>query len=598
MALAIAPAILARMGVKTEWDLSRLYYKSLRDPRILKDIRKGDRAIDAFVAKYSKDKSWLTNPKALAKALGDYERLSVLAKSSPLYYCGYRKSLNASDKEAEAFMSKWDDHFAKRGNKLLFFGLELGRVPAAGQKKLLAAKELRPLTYWLTKLFETAKHNLTEPEEKILSLLSDVSFSRWVQAVDNILDTKKITFKGKEMPLNEGLERVRTLPKKDRHALHSIAMAALKDASPMAESEINAIVARKKITDELRGFKEPYDATILGYENDRQSVLNLVRTVTKHFPLAQRFYKVKARMLRENVLTYADRSVPVGKVTKKIPFAQAAEAVHDAFRALHPRYAEIFDKLLADGRVDVYPKAGKTSGAYCSSGIGEPTMVLLNHVEDAHSLLTLAHEMGHAIHAQRSKGQRPLYEGHTISTAEVASTFFEQATFDALVAKLSDKERLVAMHDKLQDDVASIFRQITFFNFEVDLHKGVRAKGMLTKDQMAALLNKHTGAYMGPAVKLAPEDGYHFVTVGHFRRFFYVYSYAFGQLVSRALYERVKKDPTFIDKVDAFLCAGGSQSPEEIFKKCGLNLYKPDVFVEGLRGIEKDIKDLEKAVAK
>lgn len=586
------------MKIKDSWDLKKHYYSSLKDPRILKDIGRGDRAVDAFVAKYSKNKSWLKEPKALAQALESYEQLSVQCSSSPLYYANYRKETNAEDKEAEAFLSKWDDHFTKRGNKLLFFELELGTIPAAMQKKFLASKKLVPFKYWLTKLFETAKHNLTEPEEKLLSLLSDVSFGRWIQAVDNILNTQQVTFKSKTIPLNEAMVRINTLPKKDRHALHKVAMEALKASSPMAESEINAIVTRKKITDELRGFKEPYDATILGYENDRASVLNLVKTVTEHFPIAQRFYKVKAKMLKEKALTYADRSVPVGKVEKKIPFKEAAQAVHNAFHALHPRYAEIFDRLLANGQVDIYPKKGKTSGAYCSSGVGEPTMILLNHVENARSLMTLAHEMGHAMHAERSRGQRPMYEGHTISVAEVASTFFEQAAFDALAAKLSGKERVIAMHDKLQDDVSTVFRQIAFFNFEVDLHRGVREKGLLTKEQIAALLNTHTGRYMGPAVKLAPEDGYFFVTVSHFRRFFYVYSYAFGQLVSRALYERVKKDPKFIEKVDAFLCAGGSDSPEGIFAKCGLNLYKPDTFIEGLRGIESDLKELEKAVAK
>jgi oligoendopeptidase F len=486
------------MKVKTNWDLERLYYKSLKDPRIARDIAKGDKAVDAFVAKYSKNKKWQADPKALAKALNDYEQLSILCPASPLYYANYRKELNAKDKEAEAFLNKWDSHFTKRGNKLLFFELELGRVPGAVQKKFLAAKELMPLKYWLTKLFETAKHNLSEPEEKILSLLSDVSFGRWIQAVDNILNTRTVTFKGKDMPLNEAAVRVRTLPKADRRALHSVVMQSYKDISPMAESEINAIVSRKKITDELRGFKEPYDATILGYENDRASVLNLISTVTKHYHLSQRFFKVKARMLGEKTITYADRAVRAGKVTKKISFAEAAKAVHDTFHKLHPRYAEIFDKLLAQGRADVFPKDGKTSGAYCSSSTGEPTMLLLNHVEDAHSLLTLAHEMGHAIHAERSKVQRPMYEGHTISTAEVASTFFEQAAFDSLLQKLSPKERVVAMEEKLEGDIATIFRQIAFFNFEVDLHKGIRQKGMLTKEEIAALLNAHTGRYMGP----------------------------------------------------------------------------------------------------
>lgn len=585
------------MKIKDSWDLKGHYYASLKDPRIARDIEKGDKAIDAFVKKYSKNKKWLEEPKVLAQALNDYEQLSVLCSASPLYYANYRKELNAKDKEAEAFLNKWDDHFTKRGNKLLFFELELGKVSAAKQKQFLAAKELQPLRYWLERLFMTAKHTLSEPEERILSLLSDVSSGRWVQAVDNILNTRFVTFKGKSMPLNEAAVRIRTLPKNDRRALHSVVMQAYKDAAPMAESEMNAIVTRKKITDELRGYKEPYDATILGYENDRDSVINLVKTVTAHYPLAQRFFKIKAKMLGEKTITYADRAVRVGKVTKKIPFDEAAKAVRDTFYTLHPRYAEIFEALLAKGQVDVYPKEGKTSGAYCASGVGEPTMLLLNHVEDAHSLLTLAHEMGHAVHAERSKSQRVVYQGHTISVAEVASTFFEQAAFDALLQKLSPKERVTAMEEKIEGDVATIFRQIAFFNFEVDLHKGVREKGLLTKEEIAALLNTHTGRYMGPAVTLAEEDGYFFVTVSHFRRFFYVYSYAFGQLVSRALYERVKKDPKFIDKVDAFLCAGGSMSPEDIFAQCGLNLYKPDIFIEGLKGIEEDIKELEKAIA-
>lgn len=584
------------MKTKTRWELERLYYKSLTDPRIATDIRAGDEAVDAFVRTYGRRKTWLTDPKALARALTDYERLSITSTSSPLYYANYRKELDANDKEAEAFMHKWSDHFAKRGNKLLFFELELGRVSAATQKRFLKAKDLQPFAYWLTKLFENAAHTLTEPEEKLMTLLSDVSYGRWLQAVDNLLNTRTIRYKGKTMPLAEAEVRIRTLPKKDRHALHRLVMEAYKDISPVAESEINAIVARKKITDELRGFKEPYDATILGYENDRHSVLTLVETVTKHFSLARRFYKAKARMLGEKTLTYADRAVPVGTVTRKIPFEEAVAAVRDAFAGLHPRYADIFDRLFKEGRVDVFPKPGKTGGAYCSSGVGEPTMILLNHVEDAHSLLTLAHEMGHAIHAERSKTQRPLYEGHTISTAEVASTFFEQAAFDALLQKLSPNERAIAMQDKLQGDVATVFRQIAFFNFEADLHNGVRKKGLLTKEEIAALLNKHTASYLGPAVRLEPLDGYFFVTVGHFRRFFYVYSYAFGQLISRALYEKVKKDPRFIDTVDQFLRAGGSMSPEQIFAACGLDLYRPDVFVEGLAGIKRDIAALEQAL--
>ncbi len=394
------------MQLKTTWELQRLFYKSLKDPRIQKDIKKGDQAIDTFVKKYAKNKKHLSNAAALNKALADYEALDLLCSPAPLYYANYRKELNAKDKEAEAFLNKMDEHYTKRGNKLLFFALELGKIPPATQKKMLAAKELNEWRYWLSKLFENAKHDLSEPEEKILSLLGDVSFGRWLQAVDNILNTKEVDWQGKKMPINEAMVKISTLPTKERHELHKLVMQGFKDTSQMAESEMNAIIMRKKITDELRGFTEPYDATILGYENDKKSVLALVDAVTKHFKIAQRFYVAKAKMMKLPELTYADRAAPVGKVEKKIPFAEAAKIVRDTFYNLHPRYAEIFERLLKNGQVDVYPKPGKTSGAYCSSSTDMPTMLLLNHIENAHSLLTLAHEMGHAIDSERSKIQR------------------------------------------------------------------------------------------------------------------------------------------------------------------------------------------------
>ncbi len=586
------------MKIQTKWDLQKLFYKSLTDPKLMRDVEAGERAVDVFVRTYSGDKQWLADPGELAKALTAYEALMLKSSSAPMLYATYRKELNSDDKAAEALANKLEEAFTKRGNKLLFFELELAKVPESVQKEFLMSRELEEFRYWLTRLFENAKHNLSEPEERLMSLLSDVSFGRWVQAVDNILNTMSVQWAGKAMPLNEAQEVMKKLPLVKRRALHKVIIAAYKSAAQMAESEINAIVARKKISDELRGFAEPYDATILGYENDRKSIMTLVEVVTKHFGIAKRFYRTKAAMLKQKKLTYADRSAPVGSVTKKIPFAEAVRIVKKTFDELDPAYGAIFERLVGSGQVDVYPKKGKTSGAYCSSTVGSPTLVLLNHVDDAHSLLTLAHEMGHAVHAEKSKTQRPLYEGHTISTAEVASTFFERAAFEALVATLPDKERAIALHDRAQDDVSTVFRQIACFNFEVELHNTIRAKGLLPKEGIAALMNKHMASYLGPAVALAPDDGYFFVAWGHIRRFFYVYSYAYGLLISRALLENVRKDPKFIKKVDAFLCAGGSASPEDIFAACGLNLYKPDVFIEGLKGIEKDVTELEKLIAK
>jgi oligoendopeptidase F len=125
------------------------------------------------------------------------------------------------------------------------------------------------------------------------------------------------------------------------------------------------------------------------------------------------------------------------------------------------------------------------------------------------------------------------------------------------------------------------------------LHNEVRAKGMVAKEEIAKILNKHMESYLGKIVKVKENDGYFFVSWSHIRRFFYVYSYAFGQLVSKSLYAKFKEDNSFITEVEKFLKAGGSKSPEDIFKDIGIDVTSPSFFQDGLKSIERDIKNLE-----
>ena len=258
-----------------------------------------------------------------------------------------------------------------------------------------------------------------------------------------------------------------------------------------------------------------------------------------------------------------------------MPFEKAVTIVRETFGSLKPEYADIFDRLLANGQVDVRPKKGKSGGAFCASGVIVPTYILLNHIDDFESLKTLAHEMGHAIHAERSKIQRPFYQGNPISTAETASTFFETAALHRIIETLPAEERIVALHDMVQDNIATVFRQVACFRFEEQLHKEVRENGYVPKERIAALMNAQMGAYLGPSVELEREDGYFFVQWSHIRRFFYVYAYAYGQLISKAFHQELEKDSRFIEKIDRFLSSGESKSPYDIFKSCGLDTKKP-----------------------
>ncbi|MDD5318442.1 MAG: M3 family oligoendopeptidase [Candidatus Pacebacteria bacterium] len=585
--------VIAKEKFQTEWNLG-LFYTSPADPKIERDIVTIEKAHADFEKKYRGELSYTTNENTLKKALEDYEKLAELSSAaSPLIYFYFRQSLNSSEPGVEAEINRITGRLTAASNRVLFFDLSLGKIPRTTQKKFLASKTLRDFHYHLKLIFETARYDLTESEEKILSLKSLPAHSLWIDGADKLLNQQTILFKKENLPLPAALGKVSTLPTKDRRALHTSIMKKLREISHFAEAEINAVYTDKKINDELRGFKEPYQATILSHQTSKDMVTNLVATTTRHFNISHRFHKLKARLLKLPNLEYADRAVSLGK-SKHVSFEEGLALIEKSFEKLGGKYLNILHDFLKRGQIDVFPKKGKTGGAFCAGGVCSPTFVLLNHMPNEDSIMTFAHEMGHAFHTEFSKVQRPMYQDYTTAVAEVASTFFENIVFEEIFERLSAREKIAALHDRINDDISTIFRQIACFNFEYDLHNGIRTKGALSKEEISALLNKHMSAYLGPAMKLKEDDGYFFVNWSHIRRFFYVYSYAYGQLISKALYASYRADPKFLLKIEEFLMAGGSKSPEDIFKSIGIDTTKPAFFERGLQSIQDDITRLEK----
>lgn len=581
--------------MKTKWNLA-LLYSSIDDPKIESDMRKMESAYEAFAKKY-KGKEYLKDKNSLLLSLNDYEKLALLR--SPLYYFYFLLDLDTANKKANALKNNYFQRFVKTSNKLIFYTLSLADFDEKKQREILADPKFSKYKYFFERIFISKKHKLSEPEEKIMNLKSQTSRNLWVDGGEKLLNGKEIHYKKNTYSVGEAVNRIRELPQKDRYALDDKILETLKDCSYFSEQELNAIVIDKKINDELRGFKEPYSSTVLNYENEEESVVNLVSQVTKAFPISHRFYALKRKVMKLPKLRYCDKGVAVGNITKKIPFEEAVSIITKSFASVDSDFADIFQNYLKNGQIDVYPKKGKTGGAYCSSDVSRPTFVLSNYTEGFDSVMTLAHEMGHSIHAEYSqRHQPPMYADHTISVAEVASTLFENFAFEEMLGRLNNKEKALALFNRVYDDIGTIFRQIACFNFELEMHKTIREKGNLSKEELAKMMNKHMLAYLGPNFKLREEDGYFFVYWSHIRNFFYVYSYAYGQLISKVLYKKYKEDPSFIKNIKAFLSSGESMSPEDIFKKCGLDTRDPKFFEEGLKSIEEDIKNLEKLLKK
>ena len=470
------------------------------------------------------------------------------------------------------------------------------------QEKYLKDKTLAKYKYDLERSFVYGKFMLSEKEEKILTDKSQIAHDAWEDMGRKNRNSQQIKFKNKEIALSEALNIKADLPRTDRRALHKIVMEKYKDISFVAEAELNAVIRNKKIDDELRGYVTPYEATVLGYENKLKSIENLVDVVIKHNYISHRFFKLKAKIVNkmdkvdDKKMTMAEMATTfsTAETSKKIPFEEGCDLVLKSFAEVDQEFADIFQSYLENGQIDVYPKLGKGSGAFCSPMTGAPTYVLMNYVNKLNDVSTLAHEMGHAIHSDLSKTQEPIYQGYTISVAEVASTFFENVLFDNLLEIASPEEKKDLLINKVQDNVSTIFAQIAFFQYEKNIHKAVREKGFVSKEEFASMFVECRKSYVGDAVDVTEVDGYGYVYINHFRYFFYVYSYAYGQLIANALYAEYKKDKSFGVKIKKFLSAGGSMSPEDIFKSIGIDTTKPDFFKKGLKKIEKDLDEVEK----
>lgn len=440
---------------------------------------------------------------------------------------------------------------------------------------------------------------LSIQEEKIMSLKDLPAHSMWSSANSRILDVKTVMWQKKDIPLPKAMAMLSNLKSVDeRQKMAQAINDTLRSVAPFSEAEINAVFTDKKINDGLRGYKTPYEATVVGYRNDPQVVDQLRKVVTDNVSVAHDFYRLKARLLKQKKLNYFDRNAKIGVTKSKFTFEDTISKLREIFGNLNPRFKDILDMYIKNGQIDVFPRVGKQGGAYQSGSYLNPTFVLLNHNDDLNSYMTCAHELGHAFHTELSKIQGPIYSDYSISLAETASTLFEEIAFQAVYDSLPDKEKIIALHDRINDDVSTVFRQISCFNFELDLHTTIREKGYIAKEEIADIHNRNMKAYLGPVFELTQDDGYFFVAWPHIRYFFYVYTYAYGQLVSKALIRRYRTDPKFWKKIEQFLSAGGKDSPENILKEIGIDVSSSEFWKDGLMEIANDIKELERLTSK
>ena len=586
---------------KTTWNLSRLQIKENEKYIIKRDTKK-------FLSKWKNDKEYLVFPNKLLEALKDYEnwKNNHGSDGDVGYFLMLRSQQDQNDPKIKASLNQMSDFTTQIENDMQFFLLRLAKIPKSKQKAFLKSSLLLPYKHFLEDLFNQSKYLLTEPEEKILNLKSQTSYANWVKMTSEfiskyeafVLDEK--TKKKVKKNFSEISSQMSSIDKAVRKDSATAFNEIQKKFADVAEHEINSILQNKKVDDELRKVDRPDRLRHLSDDIPSEIVDTVIDVVSNNFNISKDYYKLKAKLFSQAKLEYYDRNVPYGDIEKSYSFDESVELIRKVFKNLDSEFVNILDDLLNNGNVDVYPKKGKTHGAFCIHGsLNQPTYILLNHTNKLNDILTFAHELGHAINNELiKKSQNGLNFDTPLSTAEVSSTFMEDFVIQEFLKSCDDETKLSLMMTKLNDDVSTIFRQIAEYKFEQELHSTFRKKGYITKQEIGKIFSKHMKSYMGKYVKPMSGSENWWVCWSHVRSFFYVYSYASGLLISKALQKNVKNDRKFINKVKSFLSAGTSQSPQNIFLGLGISISKKDFWQNGINEIKELLIETEKLAKK
>lgn len=589
-----------------EWNLDDLY-KSITDPKISKDKKIITSKVNLFNKEFRhKINSPKLNTKTLLSALSKLEEIELLIINIGIF-SSLLHSKYSQDHKIASFYQETKEFLNKISNEILWFDLEWKELNGNTAAKLLKDPKVKAHKHHLSVSRLFAKYTLSEKEEIVVSKKSQSGISAFQRLYDELLAREVFIIKTKKgiLPFRKKKYSAATitplLANDPDRSLRILASESYTDTltknSKTYAFILNTKLLDKKISDEMRGFNDVTQSTLLSYEIKPEVLAALRKAVSKRSDISERFYKVKSK-LSGYKLNEVDRYNDVFPVTNtKYSYDKSKEIILSNFTDFSPTFGKIAKEFFDNNWIDAKPIDGKMSGAYCMYGStkGHP-YILSNFTGDLRDIETLAHELGHGIHAVLAKDNN-LFEFHpSTATAEIASVFCENIIFDAIYSGLKDKKQKINfLGNRIQQIFATIYRQMAFLEFEIEIHETRRKDGELSVEQINDIYQKHLQKMFGKGLILSEGHGFWWIPVSHFFRYdFYVFTYAFGELLTHALYFKYKKegDP-FIKKYIKMLSKGGSLPPQELLKIVDINISDPLFWENGLKHLEDLVKEFE-----
>jgi oligoendopeptidase F len=595
----------ASSAAGTAWDLGELY-PGPDDPRIEADLAAAGERARRFETTYRDRIAALdaTQAGTLLEAVTELEALSE-QMDRPAVYAALLHAARTDVPRHGALLARTQEALTEINEHLLFFDLEWVRVPDADARALLADPALTRYAHWLERRLVRKPHLLSEPEEKVLDRKAITGRTAFVRLFEETTAAMRfpVTVDGdtRSMGMQEILARLYDPDRGVRKAAAAGLSHGLRENSRLLTFLFNTLVLDHQVDTRMRRYAGPMSARNIANEISDEVVEALMTATERHFPLVQRYYRLKGKLLGLDRVADYDRYAPLPADLPECDWPSARAIVEESYAAFSPQAGEVVRAFFEGRWIDAEPRPGKRGGAFCSSAV--PSLhpyVLMSYTDRLRDVMTLAHELGHGLHTYLSRGRGYLQCDTPLTTAETASVFGEMLTFRRLLERHPEpRRRLALLCGKLEDAFATVFRQVVLTRFELALHRARAEKGELSADAVNALWMESNRAMFADAVALTDGYSWWWSYVGHFVRSpFYCYAYAFGELLVLALFRKYEQEGAgFVPRYLELLAAGGSEAPHVLLARLGVDVTDPSFWELGLRLLGDMVGEAERLAA-
>ena len=514
-------------------------------------------------------------------------------------YAMLQFTVDTDSPEVGALMQQTQERSTAIGSQLIFVEIELSELPDSKAEEFIADPRLSQVSHHLENLRRYRPFLLTEPEEIILSEKSVTGAAAWSRLWDEQSSAIRCELGDESVSLENCLAQLESPDSATRRAAFEAITGGLAPGIRTRGYIYNTLMADHFTEDRMRGYSTWISARNLSNEASDESVSALCEAVVGRYDIPHRWYALKAAMLGQDKLEVYDRIAPVVSDEAHFEWDAAKSIVLDAYRSFSEDIAEVVEQFFDNPWIDAPTRDSKRGGAFCAYTV--PThhpYLLLNWTSKRRDVLTLAHELGHGVHAYLARPQGPFHQSTPLTLAETASVFGETVTFGRLLEGVTDPaERLPLLAENLDGQIATVFRQVGMNRFESAVNTERRTVGELSVERFGELWQETQAPMLGPSVNFT--EGYetwwsyipHFIhTPG------YVYAYAYGQLLALSVFARYEHEgagfvPSYLD----MLAAGGSKSPQALGEMVGVDLGDPEFWDGGLGIIDRVLTETEAA---